>query len=180
MISQVLSSGSGVRFDPPRDWEDRSIIAFATPGVRNAPNVTVTQTPMREGDSLQQHADRQLAQLAMHLHDFDLVECCNAELGGQPAIRIRFAWVAHLGALEQSISMVDRSADGKRTVVAFTITSTRDDMESVRPLFAEVLKSVRFDDGAERRTASAPPPVSETRELCAPVFPMPGVRDRAR
>jgi hypothetical protein len=168
-----------VGFEAPKEWMDRTIVAFTAPANKeNAPNIVMTREPMRDEDTLRTHADRQLLELGRQLQDFDLLESRETQLGGQPAILLRFAWVSHLGDLEQSVTMVERTFDQKRVAMTFTTTSPRAEAQGTRPVFQQILQSVQFDGSAggpprPPGPSRPPPPIAEPS---APVVPMPGMR----
>jgi hypothetical protein len=175
-------------FETPQTWVDRTIVAYAAP-IENdrdaAPNFVMTRNAIREGDTLRSHADRQLLDLGRHLKDFDLLESKETMLGGQPAIFMRYTWMGHYGRLEQSVTLVERFLEQGRTATAFTTTAPAQDAAKTRPLFDEMLKSVRFDGqpgpspgGGGGGPLSGRP--SQLPDPTAPVVPMPGYRGGRR
>src|ERR1700733_2915968 len=169
-------------FDTPPEWIDRSIIAHSSPPAadqnESAPNVVVTREEMRESDTLRTHADRQLLELGKQLTDFDLLESRETQLGGLPAILLRYGWTSHFGPLEQTVTLVERMTAKGRVAILFTTTVGREDAAKARPIFADMLQSVRFDQGQGQPPPPSPgPPSSQTPAPMAgpaPVVPMPG------
>jgi hypothetical protein len=170
-------------FDTPPDWADRTIAAYMAPiddnaRLDHAANMVLTREPMRDGDTLRTHADRQLLELGRQLADFELLESRETQLSGQPAIFIRYAWVSHVGALEQTMTLVERIRDQQRVVATFTTTAPRDEAKNVQPLFANILKSVRF--GGTPVPTPTPPspsaPMIAVAPMSEPMVPMPGYR----
>jgi hypothetical protein len=179
-------------FDTPADWVDRTIVAYSAPaddtGREAAPNFVMTREPMRDADSLRGHADRQLLELGRHLKGFDLLESKETTLGGAPAIYMHYTWMGHAGRLDQSVTIVERPAPYRaetRVAVSFTTTSKAEDAEKMKPVFAEMLKTVRFDqappsDGGPPPPTSRPLPSSALPPTDAPLVPMPGYRGGRR
>ncbi len=169
-----------VSFDPPPEWVDRTFVAYTVPydlpkNKESAPNIVMTREPLRATDTLRTHADRQLLELGKQLKDFDLLESRETELGGQQAIYLRYSWVSHIGVLEQSMTLAERPAEQGSSVTTFTTTTTPDEAPRVRPLFNQILQSVKFGAGFAPPPKGAPPPTSPPRED-APLVPMPGFR----
>jgi hypothetical protein len=177
-------------FETPDGWVDRTIVAYASPtdeqGREAAPNFVMTREQMREGDSLRSHADRQLLELGRHLKDFDLLESKETQLGGQPAIFLRYTWMGHFGRLLQTVTIVERQHPERgRVAASFTTTAKSDEALRTNAIFNEILKSVKFDGGDG---APPPPPRSSGPEsggrgsidAGAPVVPMPGFRGGRR
>jgi hypothetical protein len=171
---------NGIAFDTPEDWIDRTIVAFGAPvekpGSPNAPNIVMTQEMMRDGDTLRMQADRQLMDLAKHLHDFDILESRQTTVGGLPAIHMRFSWVSQLGGLEQSYTLVERAVAAGRMVVVFTGTVRTEDAAKLRPVFSKVLESVRFSPVGAPPMAHAAAANASNPSSSEPVIPMPGTR----
>jgi len=135
---------SDVTFDVPRDWNDRSVVAFAEPakeGQRTAANVVLTRDTLPKGQTLKSYADKQLVELAKGMNGFDLRKREEMQLGGREAIEIRFGWVGGNGPIEQRLTMV-QGAKGK--VLSFTTTVTRDQASKFDAVFDRVLASVKF------------------------------------
>ena len=175
----------GVSFELPPDWSDRTIVAFQAPPSperSQAPNIVVTKEPMRQGDTLRVHADRQMLELGRVLSEFDLLESRETELGGRPAIYVRFAWLSAEGPIEQSFTMVERQEDVGRAVTTFTTSAPRDQAEAARLVFGRVLASVEFDAPAPEPRGSAPPSsgIAPKPDSPVPDIPMPGFRSARR
>src|SRR6478672_4215595 len=98
-----------VSFDVPRDWEDRTVVAFAVPaqpGQPSASNVVVTRDTLRAGEAIAGYADRQLAELAKRLDAFQLLYRKEVAVGGLPGAELRFLWRGRAGELDQRLMMV--------------------------------------------------------------------------
>jgi hypothetical protein len=174
----------GVSLDPPADWIDRTIVAFSAPAQsdnKSAPNLVITNEPMREGDTLRVCADRQLMEIAKQLQDFDICESTTTTVGGLPAISMRFTWTAHFGALEQTITLVERTTEAGRVVTSFAATAKVQDAKTTHGIFENVLKSVSFGPPAAVTHSEPPRPLSQpppSRDPEEPFVPMPGYRQR--
>jgi hypothetical protein len=140
--------------------------------------IVVTQDPMHDVD-LRAHADRQLLQIGKNLREFDLLESRVTELGGQPAIYMRFAWTSAHGPLEQSLTMVERPEEAGRVVTTFTTSTPRNEAESARIVFARMLATVEFERPAPAMMRSEPFRIVPEADP-PPYIPMPGIRDRRR
>jgi hypothetical protein len=190
-----LHTDKDASFETPEDWVDRTIVAHSAASSKPrdaAPNFVMTREAMREGDTLRAHADRQLLELGRHLKDFDLLESKETTLGGQPAVFLRYTWMGHLGLLEQTVTIVARVFEHGRLATSFTTTAPSQDASKAKPVFEEILKTVRFDGTEAPRTSPSPPrpplgrsPLSyepdehpPTRSVPAPSVPMPGRRKR--
>jgi hypothetical protein len=144
-----------VTFDVPRHWEDKTLVAYASPprdGHATAANLVMTRDVLDDRETLGDYADRQLAELARRLDGFELVRREETTLGGLAAVVIRFGSKAAAGPLLQRLAV----AEGRRrSVYCFTATTPRADAEQNDPLFDRILGSVRFpfatpgDDGDE-------------------------------
>ena len=142
-----------VSFDVPRDWSDRTVVAYAAPpreGERHAPNVVVTRDDLPEEETLEDYVDRQLDALADRLRGFMLDDREVGELGGRPAEVIHFGSSGAHGALAQRLTIV---ALPDRKVISFTMTAPARDGAQLRPLFDRIASSVRFDDKPVAKSA---------------------------
>ena len=80
-------------FDVPRDWVDRSVVAYAAPlppGHAIAPNVVMTRDQLGPGETLRAYADRQLVELARRLDGFNLASRDERTFGASPAVELQF------------------------------------------------------------------------------------------
>ena len=135
---------SDVTFDVPRDWNDRSVVAFAEPskaGQRTAANVVLSRDTLPKGETLMSYADKQLVELAKGMNGFDLRKREQKKLGGRDAIELRFGWVGGNGPIEQRLTMV---AGPKDKVLTFTTTVTRSEAGKFDAVFDRILASVKF------------------------------------
>jgi hypothetical protein len=133
-----------VSFDVPRHWEDKTLVAYASPprdGHATAANLVMTRDVLDERDTLGDYADRQLAELAKRLDRFELVKREETTLGGVPAIVLRFGSKAAAGPLLQRLAVVEGR---RRSVYCFTATTPKADAAQNDPLFDRILGSVRF------------------------------------
>jgi hypothetical protein len=138
-----------ISFEVPRDWDDKSVGAFAAPqapGQTTAPNVVCTRDKLMPGENLAGYADRNLVELAQRLEKFSL-QITVSEL---PAIEFRFTWKGGKGLVDQRLVMC---ATGKRLVLSITSTAPRGtgvDMEAImnRVLSTVKIPGERGDSGA--------------------------------
>jgi hypothetical protein len=137
-----------ISFDVPRHWDDKTIVAYAAPpqpGQAVAANLVMTRDTLREGETLGQYADRQLAEMAKRLDGFELGRREDLTLGGAPAVSIRFAARGAGGPLEQRLVVVEGR---RRALHCFTATTAKADAAQNDPLFDRILATIRFPDPA--------------------------------
>jgi hypothetical protein len=135
---------SDVSFDVPRHWEDKTLVAYASPprdGQTTAANLVMTRDALDERETLGDYADRQLAELARRLEGFELVRREETTLGGLVAVVLRFGSRAAAGPLLQRLVVVEGR---RRSVYCFTATTPKADAAQNDPLFDRILGSVRF------------------------------------
>ncbi len=133
-----------VSFDVPRDWDNKTIIAYAAPvgpGGGATANLVMTRDRLRPDEDLLAYADRHVDELAKRLSGFSLIDSHDAEVAGRPAIHVSFQSDADDGALRQRLTMVLLP---DRLVAAFTFTAPERDVDQLEPLFERILSSVRF------------------------------------
>ncbi|XXX73939.1 DcrB-related protein [Sorangium sp. So ce134] len=135
---------SDVSFDVPRDWEDRSVVAFAAPpepGQTAAASVVMTRDALAAGEDFRRYGDRQLLELAKRLEGFQLLARHERAIGDRPGLELRFAWRGQSGPLEQRLLFVP----GRRpTVLSFTATIPKDEAARLDPVFDRIFASVRI------------------------------------
>ena len=145
---------NGIAFDPPPHWIDKTIVAFAaSEASENTPNIIMTEEALDARDTLRDRAERLLSEFACHLSAFDVLENEATTVGGLPAIFMRFSWVSQLGGLEQSMTLVERRASGRRTLLTFMGTSRGEEAPHMRSIFAQTLRTVRFGDTRTKAVA---------------------------
>jgi hypothetical protein len=142
-----------VSFEVPRDWDDRSVAAFAAPvpaGKKVGPTIVLTRDKLEPGENLAGYADRNLVELAQRLEKFTLQKRSDVTVSELPAIELRFTWKGMGGLVDQRLVMC---ATGKRLVLSITSTAPRAagvDMEATmnRVLATVKIPGVRGGDGA--------------------------------
>jgi len=133
-----------VTFDVPRDWEDRSVTAFAVPakpGQQTAANLVMTRDTLAPGEDIRRYGDRQLVELAKRLEGFVFHGRHEITLDGQPALELRFGWGGQSGPLEQRLVFV---AGSKPLVMSFTATMAKSEAPRLNPLFDRIFASVKL------------------------------------
>src|SRR3954470_17913281 len=91
-----------IGFEYPREWEDRTVIAFSAPQRPNATtttNVLVTRDKLGDEEDVKKYADRQLVEMAKRLDAFQLYERKDIRVDGEPAIDLKFSWRGSGGTL---------------------------------------------------------------------------------
>ena len=133
-----------VSFDVPRHWDDKTLVAYAAPpqpGQATTANLVMTRDTLLDREMLGDYADRQLAELALRLDDFELDRREQLTLGGLPAVALRFTSRAPSGPLTQRLVVVEGR---RRSLYCFTATTPKADAAQNDPLFDRILGSVRF------------------------------------
>jgi hypothetical protein len=144
-----------LQFDVPRDWQDRTIVAFAAPAQPDqdrTSNLVMTREPLGETENLASYAERHLLGLSERLDGFELVGRESRPVGDRMAMVARFRSGDEDGGLEQLLYMVELP---RRVVASFTLTAPEEDAEQILPLFERILSTVRVS-GAGRRTDGLP------------------------
>jgi len=136
-----------VSFDVPRQWDNKTIIAYSAPSVDGADataNLVMTRDRLRDDEDLRAYADRHLEQLAKRMPGFALVGSGDDPVDDRPAISASFSSDTRDGGLTQRLVMVLLP---DRVVASFTLTSPRKDMGQLAPLFERILSTVKFAGG---------------------------------
>jgi hypothetical protein len=138
-----------VSFDVPRDWDNRTIIAYAAPasadGTSTA-NLVMTRDCLRDDEDLVAYAERHLDTLSGRMKGFSLLDSKDEQVGGRPALTVSFS---SKGADEPLIQRLTMVALADRAVVSFTLTAPESQLDQLAPLFERILSSVSFAHGRE-------------------------------
>lgn len=133
-------------FDYPRDWEDRSVVAFAAPssaGKPTATNIVVTRDKLGDEEDVKRYADRQLVEMARRLDGFQLIARNEMSVDGEPAVDVKFGWRGSAGPLVQRLTMVAKD----RRVLNVTCTAAKKDAPEFGPIFDRVVASIKLSRG---------------------------------
>ena len=133
-----------VSFDVPRDWQDKTIIAYTAPpaeGQKTAANLVMTRDRLGDDEDLYAYAERHVDELAKQLRGFAMLGSRDEEVGGHPALSVSFNSEALDGALTQKLTMVLLT---DRVVASFTLTSPERDLSQLAPLFERIMSTVSF------------------------------------
>jgi hypothetical protein len=128
--------------DIPRDWQDRTMIAFAaTKAVKSStvPNVVVTRDTLGDSPDLKRYADRQLIELAKRVDGFVPIERRATQLGGQEAVELRFE---SKGSDEPIVQRLIMTALPSGQVVSLTSTAAKSDAGDLDATFDRICASV--------------------------------------
>lgn len=131
-----------VSFDVPRDWVDRTVVAYAAPpkeGTRAAANLVMTRDEIPEDEELEDYVARQVANLGDHLKGFLLEARDDDVVSGRPAVVLTFGSSGADGPLAQRLTIV--ALPGRR-VLSFTMTAPVRDAAQVVALFDRIISSV--------------------------------------
>lgn len=198
-MPRVLDSTAlgDVTFTAPTGWRRRVLVSFAEPepDVRasrsanvnvNPSNVVFVREPLPEGETLHSLVEAQLVEMR-DLPGFRLVGHRTFERDAMPAVETTCEWVNDEGPIAQTTTLLEAATAEGPLVLSITTTCAKRDADAMRPVFAELLESVRmvraasvsdivslrpFDD------ASPPPlPLTSAPPRIASV-PMPGFRSR--
>jgi len=129
-------------FDVPRDWVDRSVVAYAAPlppGHAIAPNVVMTRDQLGPGETLRAYADRQLVELARRLDGFKLGSRDERTFGASQAVELRFEWQSPSGPLDQRLLMIGVPG---RAVLSLTATTPEEDAGRMVTAFDRIFASI--------------------------------------
>jgi hypothetical protein len=132
-----------LQFDLPRDWQDRTIVAYAAPlrpGQERTSNLVMTREELGQTDTLASYVDRHVQQLTERLEGFELIGRESRPLGQRPAVALRIRSGEEKSKLEQLLVMVELP---RRVVASFTMTAPDEDAEQMLPLFERILGTVR-------------------------------------
>ncbi len=173
---------SNVSFEPPAAWLDTTIASFraptAEPDAAAAPTILMAREVLQPADTLRTHADRKLVQLGREAQRFALVESKELQVGGRPALLLRYRLSGQDGRrLEQTTVMVDPAHDPEHKVAVFVMIAAAEQAEQSHAVFADMLTSVRFSEttGMEAHPGAASPAARRwPNEPPPPSLPMPG------
>ena len=132
-----------LQFDVPRDWQDRTIVAFAAPprpGQDRTANLVMTREQLAETDTLATYADRHVLGLGERLEGFELVGRESRQVGDRPAVALRIRSGGSSAPFEQQLLMIELV---RRVVASFTLTAPGEDVEQMIPLFERILSTIR-------------------------------------
>ncbi len=132
-----------ISFEIPRDWTDKSIVAYAAPprpGQSTVANVVLTRDTLQAGETVRSYADRQLTELAKRLDSFALTERKESTIGAVPAIEVHFTWRGSSGPLVQRLVMLAK----RKTVMSFTATASKAEASALGPVFDRIFQSVKL------------------------------------
>lgn len=132
-----------VRFDVPRDWEDRTIVAYRAPrtGDGPTPNVVVTRDRMIGSDDLATYAERHLRSLAGEVEGFQLKNTADVKVDGHDGVLVGFTSRSGDRVLAQRMTLV-ALPDGQ--VITITMTAAQDELAQLGPLFERIQSSLRL------------------------------------
>lgn len=135
-----------VSFDVPRDWDEKTIVAFSAPLQPNSQvtsNVVLTRDALGTSDTLAIYSDKQLVELAKRLPGFDLSSRKDLTVSGQPAVELRFSWSgAHGVIVEQRVMMIAQ----KKRLFNLTATAPRGEMAKLEPIYDRIFNSLKLGD----------------------------------
>ena len=130
-----------IRFDVPRDWDNRTVVAYAAPKRKDgtSPANIVVRRQHHDG-TLQQLVDQRVRALAARTHGF--------MLRGQRAMQLD-------GREGLSVSYCTEDAEKRMVVmpvspgmaVIVTLSANTQDAPSMAPLFERILSSVALSAG---------------------------------
>ncbi len=133
-------------FTAPSDWVDTTIARFTpTPGtVAPGHLIVVEREPLRDGESLRAHVDGAMFRIAKATTAYKTLDNRDAEIGGQPAILVRFRFSRGRARVEQGCVFVAPASDPRRNVTILTYVAIGAAARETRTVFARMLTTVRF------------------------------------
>lgn len=137
-----------IKFDVPRDWQDRTIVAYAAPlrpDQETTANLVMTRQPLRDDDTFESYVDRHLDQVAERMDAFEVLDSEERELGGRPAVSLRVYTRSASGSFEQWLTLIELP---ERVVASFTMTAPEQDAEQLQPLFDHILSTIEVPSPA--------------------------------
>ncbi len=140
-----------VSFDVPRDWEDRTVVAYAAPArddQRATANLVMTRDRLPEDEDLEAYVARQTAGLELRLKGFVLDDKTETHISERPAIKLSFTSNGPGGPLDQRLIIV---ALADRAVASFTLTAPMSEAAQCGPLFDRMVASIRFESAGTGR-----------------------------
>ncbi|MBW2456063.1 MAG: DcrB-related protein [Deltaproteobacteria bacterium] len=132
-------------FDVPRDWEDRTVVAYAAPprdDQRATANIVMTRDRMPDDEDLEAYVARQTAGLELRLKGFLLDDKADCTVAERPAVKLSFTSNGPGGPLDQRLIIV---ALADRAVASFTLTAPMTEASQCGPLFDRMVASIRFE-----------------------------------
>lgn len=135
-------------FDIPRDWHDKSVVAYAAPAREHrasVANVVMTYDSLAEDEDLEGYAGRQIDLLAEQLGGFALRSHVATKVAERAARSVSFVSHGDAGPLEQRLTVI-ALPDGQ--IAALTMTAPHDEAAQMAPLFARILSSVKIAEGS--------------------------------
>jgi hypothetical protein len=132
-----------ISFDVPRDWENRTIIAFAAPeqNGKGAANIVVTRDRLADDEELIDYAERHIDELEETMEGFFLLSSVEESVGGKTAYTMTFESDGPEGPLAQRLTMVELT---DRVVVAVTLTAPERELDQLGPLFDHMIDSIEW------------------------------------
>lgn len=127
-----------IQFDLPRDWVDKSVIAYAAPEREDgscAGSVVLTRELF--GADLRAFIERRLLSISQRSDGFVLREQRQEELAGRPSWVIDYLTAQAV----QRLAVVD--LDGQLAAVV-TLSTSHADAEGMAPLFERMLASLEL------------------------------------
>ena len=140
-----------IQFDLPRDWQDRTIVAFAAParpGQERTANVVMTREELATSETLSAYVDRHVEQLTERLEGFELVERESRPLAGRSAVLLRIRSGSAPEKFEQRLTLLELP---RRVVATITLTTPAEDAAQMGPLFDRILSTLRI--GTQKQDA---------------------------
>jgi hypothetical protein len=89
------------QFELPANWEDQSVLAFASPGEAPRNAVVITKQLLPEGKTAEELVDFHVQSLSQKLRRFQLIGKAAVKVGELPAWDIRFSFTHHGLAMYQ-------------------------------------------------------------------------------
>src|SRR5688500_15798289 len=138
-----------VSFDVPRDWDDKTIVAYSAPlqaGQQVTSNVVLTRDNLAGNDTLAIYSDKQIVELAKRLPGFELESRSDVTVSDLPGVELRFSWRGTLGiVVQQRIVMVAQ----KKKVFNLTATAPKGEMSKLEAIYDRIFSSLKLEGAKE-------------------------------
>jgi hypothetical protein len=127
-----------ISFDLPRDWVDKSVIAYAAPQRDDGSSAgSVVMTREQFGNDLKAFVERRLLAISGRSEGFVLRGHSEEELGGRASIVVDYVSEQAV----QRLAAID--LDGEN-VAMLTLSTSHADAEAMEPLFERMLHSLEL------------------------------------
>jgi len=136
--------GVDASFDVPNDWEDKSVVAFSAPPKANTivPNAVLTRDKLRNAETLDAYCDRTIVDMVKNLAGFKLIDKGPRQVGGTPAVEIKFSWQGSGG--KSIVQHMVIAPLGGTAVIGLNMTCDQADAKRLEPIADRIFASFKL------------------------------------